>query len=107
MLKQFEFLDLKFNKFITLPVLSVIYAVALLIGLATVGLSILSGMYFLFTDGFSLATVSALVVYPIIATLFVFFTRLWLEFFAAIFRIARNSTALVEATQPQDVALSA
>ena len=84
-------LDFGFTKFITLGVVKIIY----LLGIGLIGLGFLAALISSFTMGI-FAIIGVMIVGPIIALLYLMFFRIWLELVGVIFRIAENTTKMVE-----------
>ena len=84
-------LDFGFTKFITLGVVKIIY----LLGIGLIGLGFLAALISSFTMGV-FAILGVMIVGPIIALLYLMFFRIWLELVVVIFRIAENTTKMVE-----------
>ena len=84
--------DLKFQSFVTLRFLSVIYVLVLV----AIGLAALFWFIALATQGAGPALLG-LVVVPIITVIYVIFARMSLEVIAVLFRISENTTRMVAA----------
>lgn len=92
-------LDFRFEQFITLKFISVLYIIA--IGLA--GLAALVFAFSGFSAGF-LSGLFTLILAPILFLAYVVASRIWLELIVVIFRIADNTRTLINLKQPGAVA---
>ncbi len=83
--------DFSFSEFVTTRVIKTLFVVAIvLVGLGTIGLVI---------SGFSKSAVAGvfmLLLSPLFFLLYVLFARIWLELIIVMFRIAENTSRLVE-----------
>ncbi len=83
--------DLGFQRFITLSIIKIVYAIGLgLIVLALV-VSIIMGFI-----GGVMSGLLALIVGPIVALLYMVFFRMWLELVVVMFRIGENTSKLAD-----------
>ena len=86
--------DLSFKEFVTTKIVTFIFILAIIIGgLIAIGI-LISGI----SRGVGMAFVS-LILAPIVFFLYVLFSRIWLEIIIVLFRIAENTTTLVEQGQ--------
>ena len=86
--------DLSFKEFVTTKIVTFIFILAIIIGgLAAIGI-LIKGL----SSGGAMAFVS-LILAPIVFFLYVLFSRIWLEIVIVLFRIAENTTTLVEQKQ--------
>ena len=97
--------DLRFNKFITIPLLGIVYAVGLLVACLTalfVWGSLASALVGMGTPG----VFAFLVGIPVALVLFlnVLLWRVTLESIVALIRVAENSTKILEATEKIEAA---
>lgn len=83
--------DFSFTRFITLDVLKVLYVIMLILVTLWTLAVVVAG----FSQGLG-AGIGALVLAPIVWLLSVLLVRVYLEIIAVIFRIAQNTTTLVE-----------
>ena len=89
-------LDFSFSEFITTKLIKIMYGILLiLIGLAFIG-GIISALIAMFSGGGFLRGLGLLCATPIIAILYVIMARAWTELIIVLFRIAENTTELVE-----------
>ena len=83
--------DLSFKEFVTTKIVTLLFILAIVIaGLVSIGV-LISGL----SRGGAMAFVS-LIMAPIVFFLYVLFSRIWLEVLIVMFRIAENTTTLVE-----------
>jgi hypothetical protein len=87
--------DLSFKEFVTIRVIKVLYVLAIILAaIAAIGF-IVSGFAAGGAEG-----VIMLVLSPLIFFLYVLAARVWLEIIVVIFRIADNTSTIVERTTP-------
>ena len=86
--------DLSFSEFITIRIIKVLFVLAIILaGIAAIGI-IIRG--FAGPEGSAGGGVFALILAPIVFILWVLMARVWLEIIMVIFRIADNTTRMVE-----------
>ena len=92
--------DLSFSEFVTIKFIRILYIIFLI--LIAIGLisGIIGGFISMFTDSFW-SGLWKIIVAPIGAIISVVLTRIWLEVLAVVFRIAENTTDLVELKKQQ------
>lgn len=99
--------DLKFNKFITLDLLGIVYVIGVVIA-CLVALLIWGAIFraSLEADSESVSILAFLTIIPILFVLFlhVLLWRVTLEAFAALIRVAINSTKILESTEKIEAA---
>jgi hypothetical protein len=87
--------DMSFSEFVTLKFIRILYIILLVIIAIGLVIAIITGFISMFTDSF-LAGLMAIIVAPIGAIISVVLTRIWLEVLVVVFRIAENTTDLVQ-----------
>ncbi len=87
-------LDFRFTKFITVKIIQVLY----LVGIAVTALYIFAGVIGAFQMG-AVYGMFALIMSPLVFLLSVLILRVYLEIIAVIFRIAENTSRLVDAAE--------
>ena len=86
--------DLSFKEFVTTKIVKFIFILTIIIGgLVAIGI-LISGL----SRGGGMAFAS-LIIAPIVFFLYVLFSRIWLEIVIVLFRIAENTTTVVEFAQ--------
>jgi len=83
--------DMSFKRFITLDILKILYLLLIII----IGIAVLALMVAGFSNGFGFGILT-LIVAPIVGFIYIVLIRIWLELIAVIFRIADNTSTLVE-----------
>lgn len=83
--------DLRFRNFITLRFVSVLYAIGIVLAALVALTAIVTG----FSAGVGRG-ILALILSPLFFLIYVVLIRLWLEILVVIFRIAENTSRLVE-----------
>jgi hypothetical protein len=83
--------DLSFSSFITTKIVKVLYVLAMVV----FGVAALSYVIWAFTDSVALGLFALLTAAPLFFLVYVIYTRVVLELFIAIFRIAETNTELV------------
>ena len=87
--------DFSFSEFVTIRIIRVLFVIAV-IGSALGGIAVFLGLA---REGPAGAAVG-LIVGPIVFFVYVLIARVWLELVVVVFRIAENTTTLVEQTKP-------
>ena len=86
--------DLSFKEFVTTKIVTFLFILAIVLaGLFALGI-LISGI----SRGGGMAFVS-LIIAPIVFFLYVLLSRIWLELIIVLFRVAENTTTLVELEQ--------
>ncbi len=84
--------DLTFSEFVTVKIIKVLFIIGII--LATLGA--LGFLISSFATGKFFAIIMGLILSPIIWIVYVIMIRVWLEIIIVIFRIAENTTELVQ-----------
>lgn len=84
--------DLTFSEFVTVKIIKVLFIIGII--LATLGA--LGFLISSFASGKFFAIIMGLILSPIIWIVYVIMIRVWLEIIIVIFRIAENTTELVQ-----------
>ncbi|MEW5986066.1 MAG: DUF4282 domain-containing protein [Chloroflexota bacterium] len=89
-------LDLSFTEFITTKLIKVLYVVLLtIIALSLVG-GVIMGLIALFSGDGILQGLGLICLSPIVAFIYVILARVWTELIIVLFRIAENTTEMVQ-----------
>ena len=83
--------DLSFSTFITTKIVKVLYVLAIVV----CGIAAISYVAWAFTDSVGLGLFALFIAAPLFFLIYVIYTRVVLEVFMAIFRIAETNTELV------------
>jgi len=83
--------DLSFTEFVTTSIIKFLYILAIIIAAIAAIAVIVTG----FQSGF-IGGIIALILSPIVFLIYVLLSRVWLELIIVIFRIAENTSHLVE-----------
>lgn len=92
--------DLSFSEFVTIKFIRFLYIIFLLLIAIGFVVGIIIGFVSMFTESFW-AGLWQIIVAPIGAIISVVLTRIWLEVLAVVFRIAENTTDLVQMKKQQ------
>ncbi|NIV40184.1 MAG: DUF4282 domain-containing protein [Anaerolineae bacterium] len=87
--------DLSFSEFVTIKFIRILYIIFLMLIAIGFIFGIIGGFVSMFTDSFW-SGLWKIIVAPIGALISIVLTRIWLEVLAVVFRIAENTTDLVE-----------
>jgi uncharacterized protein DUF4282 len=83
--------DLSFSSFVTTKIVKVLYVLAMVV----CGVAAVSYIAWAFTDSVGLGLFALFIAAPLFFLIYVIYTRVVLEVFIAIFRIAETNTELV------------
>ena len=92
--------DMSFSEFVTIKFIRILYIILLLIIAIAFVLAIIAGFVSMFTNSFWSGLWQILLA-PVGAIISVVLTRIWLEVLVVVFRIAENTTDLVEMKKQQ------
>jgi hypothetical protein len=87
--------DLSFSEFVTIKFIRILYIIFLMLIAIGFIFALIGGFVSMFTDSFW-SGLWKIIVAPIGALISIVLTRIWLEVLAVVFRIAENTTDLVE-----------
>ena len=87
--------DMSFTEFITTRIIKALYTLAIFLSAIAVVLMVYEGFSFNFLTG-----LGTLILAPLAFLLYVVLTRIWLELVIVIFRIAENTSRMVERQNP-------
>jgi hypothetical protein len=87
--------DLSFSEFVTIKFIRILYIILLLIIAIGFVFGLIGGFVSMFTDSFWSGLLTILLV-PIGTVVWIVLARMWLEVLVVVFRIAENTTELVE-----------
>jgi hypothetical protein len=87
--------DMSFSEFVTIKFIRILYIILLLIIAIAFVLAIIAGFVSMFTNSFWSGLWQILLA-PVGAIISVVLTRIWLEVLVVVFRIAENTTDLVQ-----------
>jgi hypothetical protein len=84
--------DLSFNEFVTTRIIKILFMLSILLAAFAALFIIIGG----FASGTAAGFLGALIMAPIVFILSVLFSRIWLELVIVAFRVAENTSRLVE-----------
>lgn len=88
--------DLSFSRFITTKLVKLLYVIMLVvIALGLVG-GVISGLITLFSRDGVLPGLGLICLSPLLAVIYVILARMWMELVIVLFRIAENTTEIVQ-----------
>ena len=93
--------DLSFSEFITTKLIKILYIILLVIIAIGLVVGIVGGLVSMFSRGGFLTGLLTIIMTPIVAVLYVILARMWLELVIVVFRIAENTTELVQIKRSQ------
>ena len=87
--------DMSFSEFVIIKFIRILYIILLLLIAIGLVVGVIGGFVSMFTDSFG-AGLWKIIAAPIGAIISVVMTRIWLEVLVVVFRIAENTTDLVQ-----------
>lgn len=94
--------DLSFSEFVTTRLIKILYILLLILIAIGFIVAVISGLVTMFSRGGFLAGLLAIVFAPIGALVWVIMARVWMELIIVVFRIAENTTDLVQLKQSEE-----
>ena len=88
--------DMSFSEFVTTKLIKLLYIILLLLIAIALVVAEISGLVTLFRHGTFLQGLLLVVIAPLGALLYVIVARMWMEIVIVLFRIAENTTDLVQ-----------
>jgi hypothetical protein len=88
--------DMSFSEFVTTKLIKLLYIILLLLIAIALVVAEISGLVTLFRHGGFLQGLLMIVIAPLGALLYVIVARMWMEIVIVLFRIAENTTDLVQ-----------
>ena len=93
--------DLSFSEFVTTKLIKILYILLLIIILIGLVVGLVTSFVSLFSRGGFLSGLMGLIFTPIGALIWVIMARVWMELIIVVFRIAENTTDLVQMKKQQ------
>jgi hypothetical protein len=93
--------DLSFSEFVTSKLIKILYVLLLILIAIGLVIGLITSVVSLFSRGGFLSGLLGLIFTPIGALIWVIIARVWMELIIVIFRIAENTTDLVQMKQQQ------
>jgi hypothetical protein len=93
--------DMSFSEFVTIKLVRILYILMLILIAIGLIVGLITSLVSMFSRGGFLTGLLGLIFTPIVALIWVIMARVWMEIIIVVFRIAENTTDLVQMKKQQ------